>query len=135
MSLLSIYLFVYLFVCLLIYSLCVFLDKNVKQQEITSIDLRSISKEIIKKRFRLGRALGVADSDLEEIKEKYRRQILDQSFRILKKWKDNKGRGATFRTLAQALLDRTVVLKSVLEKFCLEDELIAPTRERQNLYS
>lgn len=121
MSLLSIYLFVYLFVCLIIYSLCFFLVENVKQQEIRESDLMNIAKEIIKKRYRLGRVLGVQDSDLEQIKEDYHGNILEQSFRILKRWLEIKGSHATYSALAQALLDRTVNLTGVKEEFCLEN--------------
>ena len=123
MSLLSIYLFVYLFVCLFnhLQSLFFFLVENVKQQEIRESDLMNIAKEIMKKRYRLGRVLGVQDSELEQITEDYHGNILEQSFRILKRWLEIKGSHATYSALAQALLDRTVNLTGVKEKFCLEN--------------
>lgn len=117
MSLLSIYLFVSLFTYL--QSLC-FLVENVKQQEIRESDLMKIGNEITKQRCRLGRVLGVEDGELEQIKENYREDSLEQSFRILKRWMEIKGSHATYTALAKALLDRTVALQSVLEKFCLE---------------
>ena len=117
MSLLSIYLFVSLFTYL---QSLFFLVENVKQQEIRESDLMKIGNEITKQRCRLGRVLGVEDGELEQIKENYRENSLEQSFRILKRWMEAKGRDATYTALAKALLDRTVALKSVLEKFCLE---------------
>ena len=117
MSLLSIYLFVSLFTYL---QSLVFLVENVKQQEIRESDLMKIGNKITKKCYRLGRVLGVQDSELEQIKENYHGNILEQSFRILKRWLQTKGRGATYTVLAQALLDRTVALKDILEEFCLE---------------
>ena len=117
MSLLSIYLFVSLFTYL---QSLFFLVENVKQQEIRESDLMKIGNEITKQRCRLGRVLGVEDGELEQIKENYRENSLEQSFRILKRWMEIKGSNATYTALAKALLDRTVALKSVLEKFCLE---------------
>ena len=117
MSLLSIYLFVSLFTYL---QSLFFLVENVKQQEIRESDLMKIGNEITKQRCRLGRVLGVEDGELEQIKEDYPEKSLEQSFRILKRWMEIKGSDATYTALAEALLDRTVALKSVLEKFCLE---------------
>ena len=117
MSLLSIYLFVSLFTYL---QSLFFLDKNVKQQKIGEIDLIKIGHEITKKRYRLGRVLGVEDDELKQIKEDYPEKSLEQSLRILKRWLEMKGSLATYTALAKALLDRTVALKSVLQKFCLE---------------
>ena len=117
MSLLSIYLFVSLFTYL---QSLFFLVENVKQQEIRESDLMKNGNEITKQRCRLGRVLGVEDGELEQIKEDYPEKSLEQSFRILKRWMEIKGSDATYTALAKALLDRTVALKSVLEKFCLE---------------
>ena len=117
MSLLSIYVFVSLFTYL---QSLFFLVENVKQQKIRESDLMKIGNEIIKQRCRLGRVLGVEDGELEQIKENYREDSLEQSFRILKRWMEIKGSDATYTALAKALLDRTVALKSVLQKFCLE---------------
>lgn len=117
MSLLSIYLFVSLFTYL---QSLFFLVENVKQQEIRESDLMEIGNKIIKKCYRLGRVLGVQDSKLEQIKENYREKISEQSYWILKRWQEAKGRDATYTALAQALLDRTVALKDILEEFCLE---------------
>ena len=117
MSLLSIYLFVSLFTYL---QSLFFLVENVKQQEIRESDLMKIGNEIINQRWRLGRVLGVKDGELEQIKENHREDSLEQSFRILKRWMEIKGSHATYTALAKALLDRTVALQSVLEKFCLE---------------
>ena len=117
MSLLSIYLFVSLFTYL---QSLFFLVENVKQQEIRESDLMEIGNKITKICYRLGRVLGVQDSKLEQIKENYREKILEQSYWILKRWQEAKGRDATYTALAQALLDRTVALKNILEEFCLE---------------
>ena len=117
MSLLSIYLFVSLFTYL---QSLFFLVENVKQQEIRESDLMKIGNDIINQRWRLGRVLGVKDGELEQIKENHREDSLEQSFRILKRWMEIKGSHATYTALAKALLDRTVALQSVLEKFCLE---------------
>lgn len=117
MSLLSIYLFVSLFTYL---QSLFFLVENVKQQEIRESDLMKIGNEIINQRWRLGRVLGVKDGELEQIKENHREDSLEQSFRILKRWMEIKGSHATYTALAKVLLDRTVALQSVLEKFCLE---------------
>ena len=117
MSLLSIYLFVSLFTYL---QSLFFLVENVKQQEISEIDVMKIGMEIMKKRYRLGRVLGVEDGELEQIKKVYPGKNLEQSFQILKRWMEIKGSDATYTALAKALLDRTVALKYVLEVFCLE---------------
>ena len=117
MSLLSIYLFVSLFTYL---QSLFFLVENVKQQEIRESDLMKIGNEITNQRWRLGRVLGVKDGELEQIKENHREDSSEQSFRILKRWMEIKGSHATYTALAKALLDRTVALQSILEKFCLE---------------
>lgn len=117
MSLLSIYLFVSLFTYL---QSLFFLVENVKQQEIRESDLMKIGNEITNQRWRLGRVLGVKDGELEQIKENHREYSSEQSFRILKRWMEIKGSHATYTALAKALLDRTVALQSILEKFCLE---------------
>lgn len=122
MSLLSIYLFVYLFVCLFNHLQSLFfLVENVKQQEIRKSDLINIAWEIGRKRYRLGRVLGIHDGDLERIMNDYHGDILEQSYQILITWLKMKGSHATYSALAEALLDRTVDLTGVKEKFCLEN--------------
>ena len=92
-----------------------------KQQEIRKSDLINIAWEIGRKRYRLGRVLGIHDGDLERIMKDYHGDILEQSHQILITWLEMEGSHATYSALAQALLDRTVDLTGVKEKFCLEN--------------
>ncbi|XP_022809911.1 uncharacterized protein LOC111346923 isoform X2 [Stylophora pistillata] len=94
-------------------------SENVKQGKIDDKDFMKIAKTIQGKRYRLGRVLGVRDSELEQITAKDPGDIWEQSYRILKKWQSANGKRATFTALAKALRDRTVALKEVVEEFCL----------------
>ena len=94
------------------------LKKGAVQEE----DIRKISYSaaVKEKRKAICRALlGVekADSHLADIAQY--QDIGEQTFQILKKWKQSKGRKfATYEVLAQALHDRTVNLDQVVTDFC-----------------
>ena len=95
------------------------LKKGAVQEE----DIRKISNSaaVKEKRKAICRALlGVekADSHLAGIPQD--EDIEEQTFQILRKWKQSKGRNfATYEVLAQALRDRTVNLNQVVTDFCI----------------
>ena len=85
---------------------------------VNNTDLPSIANEVKGKRQRLGRALGLNDNDVEQL-VKENQNISEQSYQILRKWREANGSKATYEALAQALHDRTVDMKIVVTNFCL----------------
>jgi len=49
-------------------------------------------------------------------------KISEQAYKILQIWIQKEGNNATYSVLAQALLDRTVMRKGVLDRYCLASE-------------
>ncbi|XP_078348736.1 uncharacterized protein LOC144633749 isoform X2 [Oculina patagonica] len=94
--------------------------ENVKSGSIS--DLVSIADAVKGKRKRLGRALGLTDDQVGTIVEENRGKVEEQSYQILLKWKSAKGRNATYIELAQALIDRTVDMRTVMEEHCLKSK-------------
>lgn len=92
---------------------------DMKQGRVGEEDFLNISNDIQAQRYRLGRALGLEDSELTEIRTNKPRKSWEQSYQILRKWHSAKYNDATYTTLAKALRDRTVSLEKVVEKFCL----------------
>lgn len=97
-----------------------FYEENVKSGSIS--DLVSIADAVKGKRKRLGRALGLTDDQVGTIVEENRGKVEEQSYQILLKWKSAKGRNATYIELAQALIDRTVDMRTVMEEHCLKSK-------------
>ena len=106
---------IYLFVL----SILTFEAKNLKQGCVSEGDLQNISFKVQRKRKRVGRALGLDDDNLDVIEEEYRDNISEQSYQILLKWKRKRGTEATYHALSRALCDRTVMMKHVLDGYCL----------------
>ncbi|XP_020608713.1 uncharacterized protein LOC110047308 isoform X3 [Orbicella faveolata] len=92
---------------------------KLKAGRVSKDDLSRIAHAVKQSRKRLGRALGVSDDQIDTEVEEHRSDIYEQSYQILLKWVQKKGNQATYDALAQALLDRTVMMKSVMEKYCL----------------
>ena len=62
----------------------------------------------------------MSDDDLDKIVEENKGDISEQSYQIVRKWRQsNKKTDITYNALAQALLDRTVKMDIVMSKFCL----------------
>lgn len=104
---------------LFVLSILIFEAKKLKQGCVSYEDLQNISSKVQRKRKRVGRALGLDDDNLDVIEEEYRDNISEQSHQILLKWKRKRGTEATYHALARALCDRTVMMKHVLDGYCL----------------
>lgn len=106
---------------LFVLSFLIFEAKNLKHPEgcVSEGDLQNISLKVQRKRKRVGRALGLDDDNLDVIEEEHRDDISEQSYQILLKWKRKSGTEATYHALARALCDRTVMMKHVLDGYCL----------------
>lgn len=93
---------------------------NLKEGPIDSKALPDIAEAVMGKCKRLGRALGVKDNRLDKIVMDNPKKGSEQSYQILRAWKQAKGNGASYYSLAQALYDRTVSLGIVVNDFCLK---------------
>ena len=111
----------FMFTCtyLFVLSILTFEAKNLKQGCVSEGDLQNISFKVQRKRKRVGRALGLDDDNLDVIEEEHRDNISEQSYQILLKWKRKRGTKATYHALARALCDCTVMMKHVLDGYCL----------------
>lgn len=104
---------------LFVLSFLIFEAKNLKQGCVSEGDLQNISLKVQRKRKRVGRALGLDDDNLDVIEEEHRDDISKQSYQILLRWKQKSGTEATYHALARALCDHTVMMKHVLDGYCL----------------
>lgn len=95
---------------------------ELKAGRVSPKDLYGIAHAVKGKRKRLGRALGVSDDQIDTVVEENRSKVSEQSYQIFQKWMQQKGSHATYDALAQALLDRTVMMTSVMKDYCLAPE-------------
>ena len=89
---------------------------NIKVGQPTNDELQLLSRELEEWK-PLGRQLGFEEGDLtavHEDNEKWSSKI----FEMLKKWKQWKGKGATYSVLYHALCYTTVGRKDLAETFC-----------------
>ena len=99
---------------------CSFYEAKLKKGVVSDGDLRVIAKAVIGKRKRFGRALGLKDEDLDGIVEENPRDTSEQSYQILRKWKQSRSQSeASYYAIAQALCDRTVDMEALCQTSCL----------------
>lgn len=96
------------------------LPRNLKEGPIDDSALHAISHAVKGKRKRLGRALGLKEDRLDDIEEENPKDAPEQSYQILRAWRNAKGKNASYCALAQALYDRTVSLSRVVMDLCLK---------------
>ena len=90
-----------------------------KRGPVSDEDLTDIGAKVQGKRKRLGIALGLKDHELDVIERENPKKIHEQSYQILLKWLRERGGEATYHALAQALCDRTVMMRRVTNDYCL----------------
>ncbi|EDO47069.1 predicted protein [Nematostella vectensis] len=66
---------------------------------------------------RLGRALGLKDSILEQLKAD-ESKLYERCYGMLERWNQTQGASATFENLGQALLHSTVLRRDLARKYC-----------------
>ncbi|XP_071837758.1 uncharacterized protein [Apostichopus japonicus] len=76
---------------------------------VSKVTIELLSKEITKKWREIGRKLEFSDADLDRIKSDTTEGHKEQVYQMLKKWKEQKGKNATYKRLGEALMkcDRT----------------------------
>ena len=80
-------------------------------------ELQLLANDIVKEWQRLGRALGLKDGDLDQIKADSK-QAYERNYAMLQKWKRSKGHEATYEALALALTDKTVQRRDLADRYC-----------------
>lgn len=94
---------------------------KLKAGVVASSELPSIAKELGINWVWIGRLLGLKDSSLDVIRENHT-QVSDCQHKMLELWCKEKTTGATYQCLARALSHRTVSMRAVAEKFCVENQ-------------
>lgn len=77
-----------------------------------------IAKAVANKWKRVGRALGMEDATLDAIEQNNKRDVDEQSYQMLHQWKQQNSSNATYGSLAEALLHRTVGMRKVVQDYC-----------------
>lgn len=93
--------------------------KGLKTGMVTIADMLSIANNFGKEWMWVGRLLGLEDSLLDGIKEDLS-QTYECTYKMLEWWCKKKDSDATYECLARALLHRTVGMREVAEKFCVD---------------
>ena len=83
-------------------------------------DVMDIAKAVANKWKRVGRALGMKDARLDAIEQNNTGNIDEQSYQMLRQWGQQNSSNATYGALAEALLHRTVLMRSVVHNYCLQ---------------
>ncbi|CAH3040190.1 unnamed protein product [Pocillopora meandrina] len=96
------------------------LPGNLKEEPIDDKALSSIAAAVMKKCQRLGRALGINNDRLDKIAMDNPKDGFEQSYQMLRAWKQANVYNASYYSLAQALYDRTVNLGVVVNSLCLK---------------
>ena len=81
-------------------------------------DVMDIAKAVVNEWKRVGRALGMEDATLDTIEQDNKRNTAEQSYQMLRQWKQQNPSNVTYGALAEALLHRTVDMCSVVQDYC-----------------
>ncbi|XP_078366715.1 uncharacterized protein LOC144650828 isoform X2 [Oculina patagonica] len=95
------------------------LQGRLRSVQVSGSDMVSISNDLGKNWLWVGRLLGLEDTALDDIREAHT-QMYECSYQMLELWASKNCGQATYEWLARALLHRTVGMRDVAEKYCLE---------------
>ena len=90
---------------------------TVKQGRPTKDELKDLGEKIAEKWKKLGRRLGIEDSELQLISQSSD-QLSKKGYQMLKLWKQKKGSAATYQAVCDALQHRRVNRQDLAEQFC-----------------
>ena len=88
-----------------------------KEDIMSTGDLRKLSNSIGESWVKLGRCLEISDAKLDEIDARWP-GFAEKAYRMLKCWKQEKGSAATYRILNEALCDDYVSRTDLAENIC-----------------
>lgn len=85
--------------------------------EVSTSCLINLALDLSTTWIKLARALAL-EGEVERIKEDYRRNVSEQAYRMLLRWKQRNGSLATLQVLGEALKKSTVSRKDLAQKYC-----------------
>ena len=91
-----------------------------RRGEPTVDELLCIAQAVVAKWRFLGLMLGLTDAQLDEIAED-NNKALERSYAMLRKWKECKGSGANYKTLAAGLRHKAVGRNDLAEQYCRDE--------------
>ena len=109
----------------------VYLQGRLKTGQVSKSDMVSISNDLGKNWLWVGRLLGIDDAALDDIRENHT-QMYEYSYQMLESWEKKCCAQATYEWLARALLHRTVGMRDIAEKYCIEHQESQSGMLRQN---
>ncbi|KAJ7381111.1 hypothetical protein OS493_004709 [Desmophyllum pertusum] len=95
------------------------LQGHLKSGQVSMSDIISIANDLGKDWLWVGRLLGLEDATLDGIRDAHT-QMYECSYKMLEIWVERRITQATYECLARALLHRTVGMRDVAEKYCLD---------------
>ena len=95
------------------------LDESIlfKQGTPADIELLSLAQDTITLWRKLGLALGLNNSNLDEV-DADNSKVIDKSYAMLRKWKEFHGAEATFKRLAMGLNHKVVNRRDLIDEYC-----------------
>lgn len=90
-----------------------------KQGTPTDNDLLCLAQDSVSIWMKLGLALGLSQSQLDEI-DADQSKVIDKSYKMLRKWKESLGVTATFERLAEGLDHKVIKRHDLIDEYCLD---------------
>ena len=92
---------------------------SIKQGVPKDRELLSLAEDILVIWKKLGLALGLKNSQLDEIEADHPKGA-ERSYAMLRKWKESRGSEASYERLAEGLDDKAVSRRDLIEAYCQE---------------
>ena len=92
---------------------------SIKQGVPEDHELLSLAEDMLVIWKKLGLALGLKNSQLDEIEADHLRGV-ERSYAMLRKWKESRGSEASYERLAQGLDHKAVSRHDLIEAYCQE---------------
>ena len=95
------------------------MESQVKQGKPTDNEIMCLAQDVMKFWKKLGWLLGLGEPLLDEIEADHATQMYEQSYAMLRRWKECNGSEATYRKLAEALNHNSINKSDLCMKYCV----------------
>ena len=95
------------------------MESQVKQGKPTDNEIMCLAQDVMKFWKKLGCLLGLREPLLDEIEADHATQMYEQSYAMLRRWKECNGSEATYRKLAEALNHNSINKSDLCMKYCV----------------
>ena len=95
------------------------MESELKQGILTDNEIMHLAVDISKEWRKVGLRLGLTDTQLDQIEGDHTTDISEQSYVMLKRWKECEGSAATYGKFAKALNHNSIGRSDLCMKYCV----------------